>query len=60
MGPVVGSESTIETIADPEIICGSILPISAIKGFKEVLSGYFMSAFRGWSPLALAVITYCF
>ena len=60
IGPVVGSERTIETIADPETICGSILPISAINGFNEVRSGYFISAFMGCNPLALAVNTYCF
>ena len=32
IGPVVGKESTIETMAAPEITCGSKLPISAMKG----------------------------
>ena len=57
IGPVVGSESTIETTAAPEIIEGSRLPMSAMNGLSAMRSGYLHSARNGGRPLALAVVT---
>ena len=50
IGPVVGRDSTIETIAEPETIWGSILPISAMKGFNEALRGYLSNAATDVGP----------
>ena len=60
IGPVVGSDSTTETMAAPETICGSRLPMSAMKGLSDMRSGYFTSSRNGGSPLARPVTTYCF
>ncbi len=57
IGPVVGSDSTTETIAAPETICGSRLPMSAMNGLSAMRSGYLISARPGGSPLARAVVT---
>ncbi len=35
IGPVVGSDITTETIAAPEITCGSSEPISEMNGFER-------------------------
>ena len=60
IGPVVGSESTTETMAAPETTCGSRFPMSAMNGLSDIRSGYFTSSRNGGSPFARAVTTYCF
>ena len=55
IGPVVGSDITIDTIAAPEMIWGKRLPMSAMNGFSDMRSGYLANAFQGGRPLALAV-----
>ena len=60
IGPVVGSESTTETMAAPETIWGSRLPMSAMKGLSDIRNGYFTSSRNGGSPFARPVTTYCF
>src|SRR5579863_1642957 len=56
----VGNAITTETMTAPEITCGSSEPISLMNGLSAMRSGYLNSAFSGRSPLARAVITYCF
>src|SRR5690606_3127418 len=60
MGPVVGSDSTTETTAAPEMSSGRSEPMSAMNGLSAMRNGYLTSALTGWSPLARAVVTYCF
>ncbi len=60
IGPVVGSDMTTETIAAPEITCGSSEPISEMNGLSAMRSGYLNNALNGCRPLARAVTTYCF
>src|SRR3984893_3344339 len=60
IGPVVGSDMTIDTTAAPEITCGNSEPISEMNGLSERRSGYLNSSLTGGTPLARAVTTYCF
>src|SRR6202007_3090243 len=60
IGPVVGKDITTETIAAPEITCGSREPISEMNGLRAIRSGYLNNTLRGGNPLARAVTTYCF
>src|SRR5207249_4009580 len=60
IGPVVGSDMTIDTTAAPEITCGNKEPISEMNGFNAMRSGYLNRILDGRSPLARAVTTYCF
>src|SRR5579862_474654 len=60
IGPVVGSDITMETTAAPEITCGSNEPISETNGLSAKRSGYLNSTLSGGRPLARAVTTYCF
>src|SRR5436190_16228489 len=60
IGPVVGSDMTIDTTAAPEITCGNKEPISEMNGLSERRSGYLNNSLSGWRPLARAVTTYCF
>src|SRR5688572_7385985 len=60
MGPVVSKDRTMAVISAPEIIAGRIEPISEMKKLSAMRRGYLMSARGGWSPLARAVVTYCF
>src|SRR6266566_1490744 len=60
IGPVVGSDMTIDTTAAPEITCGNNEPISEMNGLSERRSGYLNNSLSGWRPLARAVTTYCF
>ncbi len=60
IGPVVGSDSTTETTAAPEITCGKSAPMSAMNGLSDMRSGYLISALNGERPLARAVTKYCF
>jgi hypothetical protein len=55
MGPTVGRLNTRDTRTEPEIRCGSRLPISAMKGLSDMRKGYFSRAFVGPSPFAFAV-----
>ena len=55
IGPVVGSDSTTETSAEPEMNSGRRLPMSAMNGLSAIRSGYFTSALPGGRPLAWAV-----
>src|SRR5262249_50094862 len=59
IGPVIGSDITTETTTEPEMSSGSRLPISAMNGLSEILSGYFSSRRNGGRPLARPVTTYC-
>ena len=59
-GPVVGSDSTMATISAPEMMAGRSEPMSATKKLRLMRSGYFTSALKGGTPLARAVVTYCF
>ncbi len=54
IGPVVGSDSTTETIAEPEITCGRRLPMSAMNGLSAMRSGYLTSSRNGAQPLGAA------
>src|SRR5579883_585029 len=60
IGPVVGRFITTETTVAPEMICGRSEPISAMNGLSASRKGYLTKARNGGSPLARAVITYCF
>src|SRR5437016_4775842 len=60
IGPVVGRDITTETIAAPEITCGSSEPISEMNGLSAIRKGYLNSVLSGRRPLARAVTTYCF
>src|SRR5207302_3650938 len=47
IGPVVGSDITTETIAAPDITCGSSDPISEMNGLSAIRSGYLSKTLRG-------------
>jgi hypothetical protein len=60
IGPVVGSDSTTETMTEPEITSGRSPPMSATNGLMAWRSGYLIRSFSGDRPLARPVTTYCF
>src|SRR5262249_44141373 len=57
IGPVVGSDSTTETMTAPETTCGNKLPISAMNAVTAMRSGYFNNSRPGGRPFARAVTT---
>ena len=60
IGPVVCRLRTMEISTSPETIPGSTHPIVLIMGLIAVRTGYFNKIRVSGSPLARAVITYCF
>ena len=56
-GPVVGKPNTMDTIASPEMSAGNNNPIVLINGLMAIRSGYLISSYRGFTPLARAVTT---
>src|SRR5215470_5201621 len=59
IGPVVGSDITLETMTAPETSSGSSVPMSAMNGFSDMRSGYLSSSRPAGRPFARAVTTYC-
>ena len=59
-GPVVGRFKTIAVIASPEIMVGNSQPIVLTNGLTANRTGYLNKSLLSETPLALAVITYCF
>ena len=50
----------METMADPDTIAGSKVPIVLMMGFRAIRNGYFKINFHSLTPFARAVITYSF
>ena len=59
-GATVGRLSTMATMVEPETISGSSQPAVAMIGLSATRTGYFITRRCSSTPLARAVITYCF
>ncbi|MNF00417.1 hypothetical protein D3C80_1992440 [compost metagenome] len=47
IGPVVSSDSTTAVISAPDMIAGRIEPMSEMKKFSAMRSGYLISTLKG-------------
>ncbi len=59
-GPVVGKLRTIAVMVSPEKMAGSIQPMVLTIGLIAILTGYLNKRALSSTPLARAVMTYCF
>ena len=60
IGPTVGRPITSEVMISPETITGSSQPMVLMIGLMATRTGYLNSRLPSRTPLARAVITYCF
>jgi len=60
IGPMVGRLITMEVRVAPDMICGRRPPIPLTMGLIAIRIGYLKRSVRSLTPLARAVITYCF